>query len=309
MPVTSRFDERKRRLSGVVAIPVTPFDAGGAVDSEAYGHLVDRVISAGVDVVTPNGNTGEFYALDEAEARHCLEVTVKAAAGRASVVAGVGHDVRTAIGAARHAGDAGADLVMIHQPVHPYVSAEGWVEYHRAIAAAVPELGVVLYVRDARIAGEQLARLADAAENVIGVKYAVPDPVRFASVARDAGIDRFAWIAGLAELSAPGYFAVGATGFTSGLANVAPSLSLEMFHALRNGDFAGAMVVWERIRPFEELRAADGNANNVSVVKEALAQLGLCRPDVRPPSRPLTGGERDEVATLLEKWGPRQRIS
>lgn len=145
MPVTSssRFDERKRRLSGVVAIPVTPFDADGAVDPDAYAKLVDRVIEGGVGVVTPNGNTGEFYALDEAETRLCLELTVKAAAGRASVVAGVGHDVRTAIAAARHAAEAGADLIMIHQPVHPYVSAEGWVEYHRAIAAAVPELGVV----------------------------------------------------------------------------------------------------------------------------------------------------------------------
>lgn len=306
MPVTSsRFDERKRRLSGVVAIPVTPFDADGAVAPEPYVNLVDRLITGGVDVVTPNGNTGEFYALDEAEARHCLELAVRAAAGRASVVAGVGHDVRTAIGAARHAREAGAELIMIHQPVHPYVSAEGWVEYHRVIAAAVPELGVVPYVRDPKIEGGQLARLADAAENVIGVKYAVPDPIRFASVARDAGIDRFVWIAGLAELSAPGYFAVGATGFTSGLVNVAPSISLEMFRALREGDFRGAMACWERVRPFEELRAADGNANNVSVVKEALAQLGLCRSDIRPPSRALTDGERGKVAGLLEKWGLR----
>ncbi|MFK0250046.1 dihydrodipicolinate synthase family protein [Amycolatopsis azurea] len=299
VPPSSRFDERKRRLSGVVAIPVTPFGADDAVDTETYGKLVDRVLTAGVEVVTPNGNTGEFYALDEAETRRCLEVTVEAAAGRAIVVAGVGHDLRTAIAAARHAREAGADLIMIHQPVHPYVSAEGWVEYHRAIAAAVPELGVVPYVRDARIEGEQLARLGDAAENVIGVKYAVPDPVRFASVARDARLARFVWIAGLAELSAPGYFAVGATGFTSGLVNVAPSLSLEMFRSLRDGDFGAAMACWERVRPFEELRAADGNANNVSVVKEALAQLGLCRRDVRPPSRPLTAAERDRVTGAL----------
>jgi len=308
VPSSSRFDERKRRLSGVVAVPVTPFGADGAVDTETYAKLVDRVITAGVEVVTPNGNTGEFYALDEAETRHCLELTVEAAAGRAIVVAGVGHDLRTAIAAARHAREAGAELIMIHQPVHPYVSAEGWVEYHRAIAAAVPELGVVPYVRDARIEGEQLARLGDAAENVIGVKYAVPDPVRFASVARDAGLARFVWIAGLAELSAPGYFAVGATGFTSGLVNVAPSLSLEMFRSLRDGDFGAAMACWERVRPFEELRAADGNANNVSVVKEALAQLGLCRRDVRPPSRPLTGEERGKVAEALENRPPRRNV-
>ncbi|GAA4539392.1 dihydrodipicolinate synthase family protein [Amycolatopsis samaneae] len=293
----------QRRLSGVVAIPVTPFDADGGVDTGAYGVLVERLVDGGAEAITTNGNTGEFYALDEQEARLCLETTVSAVAGRASVVAGVGHDVASAIRAARHARDVGAEMIMIHQPVHPYVAEEGWVEYHRAIADAVPELGVVLYVRDAAIEGARLAALGAAAPNVVGVKYAVPDPVRFASVARDAGFGRFTWIAGLAELSAPGYFAVGATGFTSGLVNVDPAASAEMFHALTAGDHRGAMAVWERIRPFEEMRAAHRNANNVSVVKEALAQLGLCRPDVRPPSRALTSGERARVGALLASWG------
>ena len=47
------------------------------------------------------------------------------------------------------------------------------------------------------------------------------------------------------------------------------------------------MKVWEQIRRFEELRAANASANNVTVVKEALAPLGLCRRDVRPPCRLL----------------------
>ncbi len=51
------------------------------MDPDAYAKLVDRVIDGGAGVVTPNGNTGEFYALDEAETRHCLELAVKAAAG------------------------------------------------------------------------------------------------------------------------------------------------------------------------------------------------------------------------------------
>jgi len=297
------FDGQKSRLAGVVAIPVTPFDAQGAVDTETYGKLVDRLMAAGIEVVTPNGNTGEFYALDEAEARVCLEVTVKAVDGRGSVVAGVGHDVGTATRAARHAAEAGADMIMIHQPVHPYVSADGWVDYHRAIADAVPGLGVVLYVRNPAIEAAQLARLGDLCPNVIGIKYSVPDPVRFASVSRDAGFSRFVWIAGLAELSAPGYFATGATGFTSGLVNVDPEVSLNLFRALKSGDFANAMIVWDRIRPFEEMRAANGNANNVSVVKDALAHLGLCRPDVRPPSRLLTSAEETRLLGLLSSWG------
>ncbi len=176
------------------------------------------------------------------------------------------------------------------------------------IAEAVPELGLVPYIRDARIGGEQIARLGDSCPNVVGVKYAVPDPVRFASVARDAGLGRFTWLAGLAELAAPGYFAVGASGFTSGLVNVAPAISLALHERLVAGRYAEAMEIWEQVRPFEELRAADASADNVSVVKEALAQLGLCRRDVRPPSSTLPRPVRDHIEAILAGWGARWQI-
>jgi len=186
--------------------------------------------------------------------------------------------------------------------VHPYVSAQGWIDYHVAIANAVPDLGVVLYIRDERRTGAHIAELADRAPNVIGVKYAVRDATKFAAVARDAGIDRLTWLAGAAELTAPAFWAVGARGFTSGLANVAPGLARAMFDALRADDFGAAMKVWDTVRRFEELRLADSSADNVSVVKEALAQLGLCRADVRPPSRPLPAAIRQEIAQILATW-------
>lgn len=110
------------------------------------------------------------------------------------------------------------------------------------------------------------------------------------------------WVAGLAELYAPSYFATGATGFTSGLVNVAPGVSLAMLEALRAGDYLAAMKVWEQIRRFEDLRADRQSANNVTVVKEALASLGLCRRDVRAPSRELPEEQRAEVAGLVAGW-------
>jgi 4-hydroxy-tetrahydrodipicolinate synthase len=65
---------------------------------------------------------------------------------------------------------------------------------------------------------------------------------------------------------------------------------------------AGAMKAWDACRPFEELRAADSSADNVSVVKEALAQLGLCLPDVRPPSHRVTDEVRAQIAGILAAW-------
>jgi 4-hydroxy-tetrahydrodipicolinate synthase len=292
----------RERLSVAVAIPVTPFRDDGEVDWDAHAALIDRSVVGGVTVLTPNGNTGEYYALTEAEARRALESAVTAARGRAAVIAGVGLSTGSAVAAARHARETGAVAVMVHQPVHPYRSAEGWVAYHQEIADAVPELGVVLYVRDPLITGAQVRELGDRCPNVVGVKYAISDPVRFASVARDAGLDRFAWICGLAEPYAPAYWAMGARGFTSGLVNVVPKLSLGMLEALKAGDYAAAMAAWESIRVFEELRADDASADNVSVVKEALAQLGLASRSVRPPSHQLPPGRRDQVAALIARW-------
>jgi 4-hydroxy-tetrahydrodipicolinate synthase len=295
-------DALRDRLLTVVAIPVTPFGQDGEVDWDLHAALIDRCVEQGVQVLTANGNTGEYYALDEGEARRTLEATVKSAGGRADVMAGVGLSVSAAIAAARHAREAGATSVLVHQPTHPYRSAEGWVDYHQEIADAVPELGIVLYVRDPKVTGHELRELGERCGNVIGVKYAVPDPVRFASVARDAGLTRFAWICGLAEPYAPAYWAMGARGFTSGLVNVVPKLSLAMLQALRNSDFQAAIQYWESIRDFEELRTDDASADNVSVVKEALSQLGLASRAVRPPSTVLPPGRRATVATLIARW-------
>jgi 4-hydroxy-tetrahydrodipicolinate synthase len=300
--MTTTFETQRTALADVVAIPVTPFTEDGRVDQDAHRALLRRLLDGGVKTLTPNGNTGEFYALTPDERRLVTELTVQEAGERAAVLVGVGHDVPTAAASARHARELGARMVMVHQPVHPYVSAAGWVDYHRAIAEAVPELGVVPYIRNAQLSGARLAELADHCPNVIGVKYAVPDAAKFAAFARDAGLDRFVWVAGLAEPYAPSYFSAGAAGFTSGLVNVAPSVSLNMIEALRSGDYPAAMKVWEQIRRFEELRAANGSADNVTVVKEALASLGLCRRDVRPPSRALPEEERAEVAAIAAGW-------
>jgi len=306
MTLTPAAAEKLRTaLATVVVVPVTPFRADGAPDYGTYTALTSRLLDAGIRVVTPNGNTGEFYALTPDEARRAVDAAAAAAAGHegAQLLVGVGHDVASATAAARHARDTGASMIMIHQPVHPYVARDGWVDYNAAIANAVPELGVVLYIRSDRFTGAHIAQLADRAPNVVGVKYGLRDSTVFAQVARDAGIDRFTWLAGAAELTAPMFWAAGARGFTSGLANVAPALSLAMLDALRANDFGAAMKTWETVRRFEELRYADSSADNVAVVKEAMSQLGLCQAEVRAPSRALPRAVREEIAGILSSWG------
>jgi 4-hydroxy-tetrahydrodipicolinate synthase len=53
----------KAALADVVAIPVTPFGPDGNIDENAHRALIGRLLDGGVRILTPNGNTGEFYAL------------------------------------------------------------------------------------------------------------------------------------------------------------------------------------------------------------------------------------------------------
>jgi 4-hydroxy-tetrahydrodipicolinate synthase len=292
-------DQVKRALESVVAITVTPFGSDGALDPGGYAKVLTRMVDAGITSVTPNGNTSEFYSLTREELRAAVAVTVDTVGDRATVIAGVGHEVPEAIEQARAAARAGANGVMIHQPVHPYQSLDGWVAYHRAIADSVPDLGVVCYVRSPVITGATFAALADACPNVVGVKYGVPDVVRIPGLIAAVGTERWAWVCGLAEIWAPFFWLAGTRGFTSGLVNVAPRCSLDLLAALRAGDQAGAMRLWATARPFEDMRARDASAANVSVVKEGLAQLGLCGRGVRPPVSELSPAAREEVARIL----------
>ncbi|MCA2224939.1 dihydrodipicolinate synthase family protein [Nonomuraea aurantiaca] len=296
-----RFGELSRALRDVVAIPVTPY-AGGVPDLALYRTLLRRLVDAGVNVLTPNGNTGEFYALSAEERLQLITAAAEAARGEAHLLAGIGLDVATAVEEARHAAAHGIRMVMVHQPVHPHVSAQGWLDYHREIAEAVPDLALVLYLRNAWVDGRLLARLGDLCPNVIALKYAVADVNRFAQLRAEAGPDRFVWIAGLAEPYALSYAVHGAEGFTSGLVNVNPAFSLRLMDALREERYPVAERMLQDIARFEHLRAVDGGANNVSVVKEAMHQLGLCDRAVRAPSTVLGEPERQEVARILTEW-------
>ncbi|WP_291043090.1 dihydrodipicolinate synthase family protein [Herbiconiux sp.] len=306
-------DSLIERLSTVVGIPVVPYDETGAIDHPLLADLIRRLVASGVTALTPNGNTGEFYALSPDERRAVLrtvtdaatDAATEAASGSAVVIGGVGLDLETAIADARFARDAGADAIMIHQPVLPYLSPDGWVDYNVAVAHAVPEIGVVPYLSTPLVGGAAIARLIEAAPNVVALKYSVPDPVVFATVRSEVAAgtsSEVLWIAGLAESYAPAYWQGGARAFTSGLVNVVPEVSLRLLEALRRGDSAAVESLWRGIRQFEHLRARNRSADNVSVVKEAMHQLGLCRSEVRPPSAPLDEAARAEVRESIAAW-------
>jgi 4-hydroxy-tetrahydrodipicolinate synthase len=294
------YQELVEMLRNLHAVNVTPFRDDGTID---YGGLEENVLfllEGGVEVIVPCGNTEEFHALTVEEAQAVTQFVVEKVAGRATVLAGVGHDLKTAREMALAAQETGADGVMVHQPSHPYLMAEGLIRYYSQIARGI-RVGVALYVRHPAIDRDVLDRVT-ALDNVVAVKYAINDLPTFATIAQSVD-HSVAWVCGTAEMWAPFFFAAGAQGFTSGLVNVAPEKSLAMLAALRQGDRHSAMAVWKEVAPLERLRASHHSGNNVTVIKEAMNLMGLPGGHVREPVGELNEADKQELVRILKAWG------
>lgn len=295
-------DQIRQALATVSAITITPFQADGQIDVDACYRVIQRMIQGGITAITCNGNTSEFYALSPRERLQIVKITAEACDSKAIIMAGIGLDLASAIELGGMSMQAGAKALMIYQPPHLYQSATGWVAYHRAIADALPEAGIVPYIRDSAVSADMLLELMNSCSNIVGVKYAVPNPLQFAGIVNAVGAQKLCWICGLAESWAPFFWVGGAHGFTSGLANVYPEISISLHRDLQAGMYHRAMATWRSIKPFEDLRAQNNGANNVPVIKEALAQMGICTSVVRPPLSELPDDDRARVAALLRSW-------
>ncbi|RYJ04422.1 MAG: dihydrodipicolinate synthase family protein [Acetobacteraceae bacterium] len=288
-------------LSGISGILVTPFDAADAIAPARLAPIVEACVAAGIDAVTINGNTSEFYGLTYAEAERMQAEVPALVGGRMAVTAGIGRSVSEACALARRAAADGADAIMVHQPPDPFVAPRGVVAYVARVAEAAG-LPVVLYLRNDGIglpAIEALTRIP----GVVALKWATPNLMVLAQ-AMGRAAEGVGFICGLAEPWAPPMTALGARGFTSGLINVAPERSAAIRDALRAGDYAGANAAIAAIGGFEALRSEEQNGANVAVVKAALILAGIEAGAARPPAAwPLPPGSAAALRDLMARWG------
>lgn len=294
--------EIRAALKGIAGVPVTPFDESDRINPAVLEALIQRLTTAGIDNLVAAGNTGEFYALELQEVLAVYAHVAKANAGRSALTAGVGRSLKEALQLARAAEKEGADCLMVHQPPDPFASAQGMVDYNHAVAEAT-SLPVILYIRRDIFSEEEFAKLIDH-PNIIGMKYAFPDAPKLAERIRACRPMGKIAVCGLAEPWAAPFQAVGAQGFTSGLVNVVPELSVQVRDALQRNDYAAARTACERIAPFEAMRAMQGNGWNVTVVKQAMRAMGFAVGLARPPATAeLPAVYARRVETLLAEWG------
>jgi 5-dehydro-4-deoxyglucarate dehydratase len=182
---------------------------------------------------------------------------------------------------------------------------EGLLAYYGGIARSV-RIGVLPYARDwAVFSPDLLARLAEE-PNVVAYKDGSADLRLWARLRARVG-DRLVWVGGVGDDMVHTYFAAGAEGFTSSVANFMPEVALDLYAAARDGDFARARAIFEeKVGAFYALRAKR-RGYEVASVKTAMELCGLSAGPVRPPLVGMNPEEVAFVAGLVERLGLRQK--
>jgi len=280
----------------LVTAMVTPFAADGAVDHALAAHLADHLVSQGSEGLVICGTTGESPTLSWAEQHRLIAAVREAVAGRARIIAGSGSNCTAeAVEATRQAADLGVDGALVVVPYYNKPPQDGLEAHFRAVAAAAPELPLMLYNIPGRtgcsLAPETTARLLDCS-NVVSYKAASGTTEEVSALRLLCG-DRLAIYSGDDGLTLP-MLAVGAVGVVSVASHVAGPQISAMINAFLAGDLGRALALHEQLLPLN--RALFSTTNPIPVK----AALELCGWPVGAPRLPLLSASEAVKQRLSE---------
>lgn len=280
-------------IKGCGTALITPFK-DGAVDYGALAALVDRQVAAGIHFLVPLGTTAETPCLSDEEKVEILKL-VRAHAPKHPLVVGAGTNSLT--GTLRNIdllAPYGADAFLVVAPYYNKPTQGGLYEYFKAVAEHSP-VPVVLYNVPGRtgvnISDATTLRIA-AEPNVAAIKEASGNYSQISRILT-AAPEGFQVFSGNDDETLS-LMATGASGVISVVSNVVPDKMAALCNAVMDGDYATARELFRTLLPLCKNCFVESNP---IPVKEALAQMGLIRNELRLPLTRAT----EATACLMNK--------
>ena len=281
----------------VMVVAITPRQQDRGVDLEGVRKNVQYLIQHGVDFIMPECGTGMVYDASLEEYEAVVGAFLDAAGDAAYIVPGIGPGFGRSIEMGHIARSLGVAGVMIMPVVGPG-SANGVYNGLREITKVV-QLPTVLYQRRLDIMPvDDVINLCELDE-VVGLKYAVEDIDAFDRIAERAG-ERAAMVCGMAEDPCIDYMAHGAVGFSSGMANFVPRMSLTLLNRFSTGDTAEAERLRALMVPFEDFRGENGARYSGSALHAAMDYAGLAGGPVIPFAEDVGPQDLPRVHAMMD---------
>jgi 4-hydroxy-tetrahydrodipicolinate synthase len=287
-------------FEGVIPAALTPFDESDKVDVDALAATGAWLIDTGASGLVGTGTMGEAQSLSRSERRVVIEALVGAADGRVTVTAGVSSETpASSIAYAEDAAAGGAGALMLLPPLGYAADAAEVEAFYRAVASAT-DLPIMAY-NNPKASGTDMppaliARLA-AIDGVVAIKECSGDARRLAELLNLT--EGFEVLVGGDDWALEG-FCAGATGWISGVANIAPRECIDLLRHSRDGNLDEARDVYARILPLARL---DMRPKLVQFFKAAMDMVGRHGGPCRPPRLELTEAERREVEEAVAALG------
>ena len=286
-------------LGSVITAMVTPFDADGAVDLDAFRDLAAFLVDNGSDGVVVCGTTGESPTLSDEEKLLLFAAAVEVVRGRATVIAGTGtYDTAHSVRLTKEAADVGVDAILVVTPYYNKPPQRAIVRHFEEIAAAT-DLPVVAYNIPSRVVVDiespTIARLAEI-ENVVAVKQAHGDLEEARFIAVETPLDLYSG-------DDPNTFAfleLGGVGVVSVTAHLWGTQIAEMIDRHRAGDVEAARALHEEQQPSYELLCIQ---TNPIPIKAALNLTGHEVGGHRLPMVEPDEAELTQIRSCLERAG------
>lgn len=282
-------------LKGIIPPIVTPVDETECVDEVALIRVIDHVLAGGVHGVFVMGSNGEFYAMDKANQKKAIDITVNRVNGRVPVYAGIGAiTTRECVDLARQAESCGADAITILPPMFIKLTDDELYDHFKVVADAIT-IPVLIYNNPGKTANNvtvSLLRKLALIPNIIGVKNTSMDfgqTIQYIDATRD--LPDFRVLSGI-DFYIFGTLAYGGYGAVAGTANVAPRRVADIYDRWMTGDIAGARQAQFDLIPLR--RTYDFGSFPV-VMKDALNLMGL---DLGHPVRPIQHTSEAKLAEL-----------
>lgn len=282
----------------MLVVAITPRRADLSVDLEGVRRNARYLREHGVRVAMPECGTGLVYDATLAEYEAVVGTWMDEVGEDLLVVPGVGPGYGRALEMGHLARSLRVHGVMIMPVVGP-ASAKGVEQGMRRIVQQVG-LPTLLYQRRLDLMPvEQVVSLCQL-DGIVGLKYAVDDLVAFERIAAQAGQEA-AMLCGMAEDPCLDYLQRGALGFSSGMANFVPRMSLGLLAAYRRGDLAEAQRLRELMVPFEDLRGENRARYSGSALHAAMEVAGLAGGPVIPFAEDVAGVDQPRLRGLVER--------
>ena len=289
-----------KTFQGVYAVLCTPFTPDDKVDETALRKHVRYLIDEGkIHGIIPNGSTGEFTALSEAERKLVADTVIDETAGKVPVVVGTASvSTEETIMYTQHAQNAGADGVMIVPSYYCHPNDREIYGHYKAIAENT-DIDIVVYnnpgTSGVDMQPELIARLAEF-ERISHVKESSGDMSRVAEIQRLCD-DKMRVFCGCDNLSLE-MFMIGAAGWIAPPGNIIPRLCVELYElAAVKKDFEKAKTLYFKLLPLFTMFESTGQY--VQLTKAGLDILGRPYGIPRKPLLPPTNEHRQQLKEIL----------